>query len=164
LSNQETKVIGLGEGAIAQGKNETVKTYSLGSCVAVCMFVPTLNLGAMLHIVLPSQKLYSNITENRGAFYYADAGIQLMLKELNRRGCKYNKDILVKLAGGADILSMIENKIGKKNILAVKKMLWKYRMGPVSEDVGGSFSRTVTLDMEHSNVIINSPTRELLVI
>ena len=37
-------------------------------------------------------------------------------------------------------------------------------MGPVSEDVGGSFSRTVTLDMENLNVIINSPTRDTLVI
>lgn len=164
MSNQEIKVIGLGEGAIVQGKDETIKTYSLGSCVAVCMFVPKLNLGAMLHIVLPTQKLYANAVEHRGDFYYADAGIQRMLKELHSRGCKYNKDIIVKLAGGAEILSMIENKIGKKNILAVKKMLWKYRMGPVSEDIGGSLSRTVTLDMENLNIIINSPTRDLLVI
>jgi chemotaxis protein CheD len=159
-----TKVIGLGEIAVVQGYEKTIKTYSLGSCVAVCMFVPKLELSGMIHVVLPTKNLYGTAVGDKPIAYYADVGIPYMIKEFHKLGCKFNSDIIVKITGGAEILQTIENKIGKKNIMGVKKSLWKFRMGPVAEDLGGNYSRTVTLDTKNHQLIIESPHRETLII
>ena len=50
--------------------------------------------------------------------------------------------------------------IGKRNILAIKKILWKFGMGAVAEDVGGGISRTVSVDVDGGRVTISSPARE----
>ena len=47
--------------------------------------------------------------------------------------------------------------IGGRNIFAVKKHLWRYKLGPVAEDVGDSISRTMTVDVDTGKIIITSP-------
>lgn len=49
--------------------------------------------------------------------------------------------------------------IGKRNLLAVKKILWANRLGAISEDIGGQFSRSVSIDAATGRVILSSPGR-----
>jgi chemotaxis protein CheD len=49
--------------------------------------------------------------------------------------------------------------IGKRNILAVKKILWGYGLAPLAEDVGGSISRTVSVSVKTGEVTLSSPAR-----
>jgi chemotaxis protein CheD len=75
-----------------------------------------------------------------------------------------NQDIrkyTIKLAGGAKIMDMNDTfQIGKRNVLAIKKALWALGTGVVSEDVGGTISRTVTIDLGTGVVSLSSPRRE----
>ena len=160
MNKNNIDVIGLGEAAVSMEADSSIKTYSLGSCVAVCFWVPKFSIGAMIHVVLPTQCLYGENTSNRSVYYYADTAIPSMLKQLNEYGVKYNTDIIIKLVGGAEILEVIENKIGIKNILATKKSLWRFRMGVIAEDIGGKISRTVTLNVNDGSVLVSSPNRE----
>ena len=50
-------------------------------------------------------------------------------------------------------------KIGKRNVLAIRKTLWRFRLGAIAEDVGGNISRSVAVDMNTGKVIISSPGR-----
>ena len=50
--------------------------------------------------------------------------------------------------------------IGKRNLLAVKKILWKSSLGAVGEDTGGEISRTVSLRVCDGVTILNSGQRE----
>ena len=49
--------------------------------------------------------------------------------------------------------------IGKRNILAIKKILWTRGMGAVAEDVGGSISRTVAVEVDSGKVMLSSAAR-----
>ena len=49
--------------------------------------------------------------------------------------------------------------IGKRNVLAIRKMLWRYRLGAIAEDVEGGISRSVTIDLGTGKVTISSPGR-----
>ena len=49
--------------------------------------------------------------------------------------------------------------IGKRNVLAIRKILWKLRLGARKEDVGDNFSRTVSVDVDTGKVLISSPKR-----
>ena len=54
--------------------------------------------------------------------------------------------------------------IGKRNILAIKKILWQKGMGPLAEDVGGNFSRTVRLYVKNGKAVVTSHGKEDLVL
>ena len=42
----------------------------------------------------------------------------------------------------------------------VRKVLWRHGLGPVSEDVGGNFSRSVAVYQETGRVVLSSPGRD----
>ena len=46
-----------------------------------------------------------------------------------------------------------------RNVLAVRKVLWKYRLGARKEDVGKDFSRTVKIEVDTGNIVVSSPRR-----
>jgi chemotaxis protein CheD len=57
--------------------------------------------------------------------------------------------------GGAQVLAGNNTfNIGKRNVMAVHKTLWKLGMGAKAEDVGGTKSRTVAIDIGKCDVLI----------
>jgi len=70
------------------------------------------------------------------------------------------RSLIVKLVGGAAVLEASSSfDIGRRNLLAIKKMLWARRLGAVAEDVGGNISRTVEVTVAEGRVHIYSPGR-----
>jgi len=49
--------------------------------------------------------------------------------------------------------------IGKRNALSVKKVLWKYGLGSVAEDLGATYSRTVSVAVSSGEITLSSPGR-----
>ena len=68
--------------------------------------------------------------------------------------------MVVKLCGGANVMDTNDTfQIGKRNALSIKKVLWKYGMGAVAEDLGGNFSRTVSVSVDTGEIVLSSPGR-----
>jgi chemotaxis protein CheD len=83
---------------------------------------------------------------------FVDTGIVQMFKGLQQFGCQSNR-LIVKIAGGSNILDPNGAfNIGKNNYLALKKVLWRFSILIKSEDVGGSFSRNMTLNVANGEV------------
>jgi len=148
--------VGLGEFAVSVEKGGGIKTFGLGSCVAVVAYHLRTGTVGMAHIVLPD-----STGSVRGASFlpgrFADSGIPALFDEMNRvTGTKGR--YVVKLIGGASVLivSPGERKIdiGKKNILATKKAMWKRGLGALAEDLGGCKSRTVSISVGSPDVSI----------
>jgi len=149
-------VVGVGEFSVTHDEMRTIKTFALGSCVAVICLAPRKEMAGLLHVALPEAKINPTMAQARPGMF-ADTGIPAMLDMMVRRGCNL-AELKVKLAGGASILDTEQRfEIGKRNILSVKKILWMYRLGPVAEDVGLNYSRTVTVSAETGQVVISSP-------
>lgn len=67
---------------------------------------------------------------------------------------------MVKLAGGANVMGTNDTfKIGKRNLLTTKKILWKYGLAPLAEDTGGNISRTVSVSVNTGEVSLSSPAK-----
>ncbi|MEJ2199507.1 MAG: chemotaxis protein CheD [Desulfuromonadaceae bacterium] len=156
----KTMVLGVGDLGANNDQDSEIKTYALGSCVSVVLLDPKTRTVGMVHVALPESKINrAKALERPG--YFADTGIPKLLEEMTKLGCQpKGKGLIVKLAGGAAIMDHNDTfNIGKRNILAVKKVLWGYGMGPRSEDVGGTFSRTVSVSVKTGEVILSSPGR-----
>ena len=154
-----TIYVGVGEYAASKSPNDVVKTLALGSCVAVIMMDPKNRSAGLLHVALPDSSISNKRAVERPGMF-ADSGIPMLIKEMNRLGYNGSGKMIVKLAGGASIMdsNQIFN-IGKRNILAVRKILWKYKLGAIAEDLGDSFSRTVAIDLSNGRVTLSSPAR-----
>lgn len=150
-------MLGVGDLAAANVPGTTIKTLALGSCVAVLFLDPQTRTVGMAHIALPESKINDGKAVEKPG-YFVDTAIPALMREMNRLGCKGNgKGMIVKLVGGAKIMDPDNTfNIGKRNVLAIKKMLWSMGTGVVAEDVGGSISRSVAVDVDTGRVVISS--------
>ncbi|MFP4521248.1 MAG: chemotaxis protein CheD [Fibrobacterota bacterium] len=145
-------IVGIADMKTANSGGKLV-TYALGSCIGVSFYSPESKTGALLHYMLPNSKLSAEKAEAK-PFMFADSGIYSTLVELQKIGVK-KKGLIVKVAGGSNILDAgARFNIGKRNYLALKKILWKYNLMIKAEDVGLSLSRNMTLDLNSGAVNI----------
>lgn len=149
----KTLVVGMGDCKASNDPDTTLVTYALGSCLAVTMFDPQSKVGAMLHFMLPDsmQDLDAEIVNQ---WRYADTGVPLMLEQVIRLGANKRR-LQVKVAGGAAVLGdQSYFNIGRRNYAALKKLLWKSGILIQAEDVGGSVSRTVRLELSSGRFLV----------
>jgi len=152
--------VGIGEAAVSNLREDEIKTFALGSCVAIIILDPITKSGGMAHIALPD----STINKEKSAaqpYYFADSAIPQLFNDLERYGVKKHAGLVIKLVGGAKVISASDNfDIGTRNVTAVKKILWEHGLILKAEDTGKDFSRTVALNMQNGKITITSPNKE----
>jgi chemotaxis protein CheD len=147
--------VGIGEYVVSNNPGDTIKTYALGSCVAVVMYDETSKVGGMIHIALPDSKVNPKKAETRPGFF-ADTGLPIFLKEMKKKGATRNTS-WIKLAGGSNIMDESNTfDIGRRNAIAVKRYLWKNGLGVIKEDIGGNISRTVSIKVSTGEVAVSN--------
>lgn len=151
-------VLGVGDYGASNTPGDDVKTFALGSCVSVILLDPKTRTVGMAHVALPDSSINkAKAGEKPG--YFADTAIPALLAQMTKFGCDpRGKGMVVKLCGGANVMDTNDTfQIGKRNALAIKKILWSYGMGAVSEDLGKNYSRTVTISVSAGQVTLSSP-------
>lgn len=150
--------IGIGELKISNVAGDVLRSYGLGSCIGLVVLAPRQRTVGMLHVALPESKINLQLAKDQPGMF-ADTGIPFLLQEMERFGCSIS-DMVIKIAGGASVMDPGATfEIGKRNILAVKKTLWRYRLGPVAEDVGDVISRTMSVSVDTGIVTVSSPRK-----
>jgi chemotaxis protein CheD len=156
-------ILGVGDlGASAQA-GAIIKTYALGSCVALIILDRRTRCIGMAHVVLPESSTSPEKAKTLPG-YFADTAIPELFQAMKIAAggiISAPCDLIVKMCGGANVVDKEESfNIGKRNALALKKNLWKYGLAPRSDDTGGNFSRTVTVYQSNGVVEISSPNKE----
>ena len=150
--------IGIGELKISNVAGDVLRSYGLCSCIGLVVLAPRQRTVGMLHVALPESKINLQLAKDQPGMF-ADTGIPFLLQEMERFGCSIS-DMVIKIAGGASVMDPGATfEIGKRNILAVKKTLWRYRLGPVAEDVGDVISRTMSVSVDTGIVTVSSPRK-----
>ena len=147
----EQIVVQMADCRVADVPGQVLATYALGSCIGLAVHDPQANVGGLLHFMLPD----SGIDPARGRenpFMFADTGIPLLLDRVCRKGASKQR-LMVHAAGGAQMLDP-QNvfEIGKRNYLAMRKILWKRGIMVHAEAIGGANSRTVRLQIGSGRV------------
>ncbi|MBU2644213.1 chemotaxis protein CheD [bacterium] len=148
--------VGIGELAVSKMKGEVIKTFGLGSCVAIVVLDPKSRAVGLIHVALPDSTINPEKAKMQPG-YFADTGIPYLLREMSKLGSHpKGQGLIIKLIGGAQVMDPNERfNIGKRNILAIKKILWSYNLAVVAEETGGHISRTVDVNVESGRVTIS---------
>jgi chemotaxis protein CheD len=141
-------VVGVSDLRLTATPGERLVTYALGSCLGLAIHDPVAGVAGLLHVMLSS----SALDPARGAeapAMFVDTGVPLLFKESYKLGARKER-LVVRVAGGAHAAEREEDdqfQIGRRNLLALRKLLWKNQVLLRAEDVGGCrVSRTVSLD------------------
>jgi|SRR5581483_5357667 len=151
-----TSSVAIGLGEMAVGRQGELVAYSLGSCVAICLFDPLTRVAGMAHVVLPAAP-EKGPGDTPGK--YADTAVPALLDALRRAGASPLR-LRCHLAGGAAVLALggggkLPN-IGERNVVAVRGALAAARLRVLAELTGGTQGRTVRLHAETGRVRVRT--------
>ncbi|HYD52303.1 MAG TPA: chemotaxis protein CheD [Gemmatimonadaceae bacterium] len=140
-------VVGIGEMAVGRLADEVLVTYALGSCLGVAVYDAVARVGGLLHAMLPTSTLDPDKAA-RNPHLFVDTGVPALFRACYAAGAAKQR-MIVRVAGGARLSGRADEdqfQIGKRNILTLRKLLWKNGVMVQSEDVGGeAISRTIAL-------------------
>jgi chemotaxis protein CheD len=142
----EQIIVGMADCKVGNVAGQVLATYALGSCIGLSIYDPKAGVGGLLHYMLPD----SAIDPARGKespYMFADTGIPKLLDAVCGYGANRRR-LVAHAAGGASIMDpQAIFDIGKRNTLALRKILWKAGILLTGEAVGGGTSRTVRLEI-----------------
>ena len=148
-------IIGISDAKVSSDLVDVLATFSLGSCIGVCLYDPAVHIGGMLHYQLP----YSSMDPDRAKkepMMFADTGMGILINKMISMGAS-KKRMHVKIAGGASMETGPKGfDIGKRNYLAIKKILWQNGMLLDCEDIGGTSARNLYMNISNGTVTVRS--------
>ncbi len=148
-------IVNISDARLSNDSNDVIVTYSLGSCIGVCLYDPITHIGGMLHYQLPESKMDPSRASEK-PFMFADTGMKILVDKMVSIGAT-SKRMKVKIAGGAAMQVGPKGfDIGKRNHLALRKIMWKNGLFIDAEDVGGFSARNLYLNVETGNVMVRS--------
>ncbi len=150
-----THSVGIADMAISEKKSDQIVTYALGSCLGVVVYDPVACVGGMVHTQLPLSRINPE-KATRDPCMFVDTGVPVLFKACYGLGAQKNR-LVVKVAGGAQTLDVEDQfRIGERNYAILRKILWKNNILIKGEDVGGTLSRTLSLDLGTGQVTVRS--------
>jgi chemotaxis protein CheD len=149
----EQIVVGMADCRIADSPGQVLATYALGSCIGLAVHDAAVGVGGLLHFMLPDSAI-DTARGRENPWMFADTGIPMLLERVIARGASKRR-LTVRAAGGASMMNQ-ENifDIGRRNYLAMRKILWKAGVMVHGEAVGGVRSRTVRLEIASGKFLI----------
>jgi chemotaxis protein CheD len=155
----ELLTVGVGDCKVTAAAESVLVTYALGSCIAVAIHDPVAAVGGLLHFMLPESSINREKAQDN-PFMFADTGIPLMFHAAYGLGAEKRR-MVVRVAGGAQVMDANGVfDIGKRNQVALRKILWRAGVMIHAEQTGGSESRTVKLEAGTGRFWIRGPNMD----
>lgn len=149
------QIVGVADMKVSNIPDDSVVTYSLGSCIGLVIYDPVVRVGGILHYMLPESSI-DNEKAARKPFMFADTGIPRLFKTAYKLGAQKPR-IKIYVAGGAEILDQKGFfNIGKRNYMALKKMFFKNNVMINKQDVGGNTNRTVRIEIATGDIFVKT--------
>lgn len=111
----------------------------LGSCVAVCLFDATLEIGGMNHFMLP----YWN-GQGLASPKYGNIAIEKLIEKMISFGCNKN-NLKAKIFGGGEVIEtqIVQFHIGARNIEVAREILEEKKIPIIGSSVAGKLGRKI---------------------
>ncbi|MFP7722228.1 chemoreceptor glutamine deamidase CheD [Lysobacter sp. A3-1-A15] len=134
----------------------------LGSCVAACLYDPTMGVGGMNHFMLPDGGDVGTGTGGPPAQAAGDTvsarygmhAMELLINDLLKRGARRQR-LLAKVFGGGNVLSGFHtDPIGTRNARFVLEYLRAERIPVLAEDLGDIHPRKVCFFAQSGRALV----------
>jgi chemotaxis protein CheD len=146
------RIVGIGEYIISNCLDDVIKTFALGSCVALTAYCEKSKVGGMIHMALPN----STQDQQMKPGYFVSEGIPNFFHDINvNYGCDL-KDLTIGVFGGICLQEDDYFQIGKKNIEMTKSIIREMGLRFTYNQTGGNLSRTLYLEVNTGEISIRT--------
>lgn len=162
-SGAQRIVVGIADMKISSGPGIDILTYALGSCLGLAIYDPVSKVGGMLHAMLPSSQVAPDKAAANPAMF-VDTGVPELFKACYRAGAVKQR-LIVAAAGCARLTDPTASdvfQIGRRNMVMLRKLLWKNGVLLSVHDTEGNDSRTMILSLDAGTVQIGIRGRQKL--
>ncbi len=128
--------------------NTLLRAVGLGSCVVVVVVDKEAPQGGMAHVMLPGRPPESR---QKRVGRYARPALE-HLRELLEENDGNLEQVVVVLAGGANVLREAGKEVGVQNIHSIKQILAEYQLPIVAESLGGVKRRSVSYQVDTGEI------------
>jgi chemotaxis protein CheD len=149
--------VGVAEMKISGEAADMLITYALGSCLGITVYDFRMKRGGLLHCMLPDSAMDREKAEGN-PFLFVDSGMRVMLDDFYRKG-SLKQNLIIRVAGGSSVKTNEEEdffQIGRRNFVSLRRFLWNEGLMLKAHDVGGTGSRTVTLEVETGKMLVKT--------
>jgi chemotaxis protein CheD len=154
------RIVKVADMAVSASRGDRLITHALGSCLGIAVHDAGAGVGGLLHVMLPlSSADPEKAAEN--PFLFVDTGVPELFRACYRLGARKER-MIVKAAGGAAMNGQSGEdcfQIGRRNFVVLRKLLWKNSIFLTAWDVGGSGSRSMSIEVGSGIVILKSNGR-----
>ena len=157
---ERLRTVGLSDMAVSTSQDEVLVTYSLGSCLGLSLYAPSIGAAGLLHCMLPQASLDPEKARRKPGMF-VDLGVQTLVDALLSLGVT-RRGLVAKVAGGANVFDdrgMF--RIGERNYAILRKVLWRNDILIAAEDVGGTKARTMYVSVATGRVILRFGTEQV---
>ena len=162
---ENLRTVPIGEMAASADPEEVLVAYGVGSCVVVCLYDPLVQVGGMLHAMLPTSASGNNGSGKPSKF--VDQGVPLLVDSLVALGAKARR-LRAQLCGGTQMLARPASNrlpnIGRRNVEAAQQALQAAGLEVGAEATGGRAGRTVKFYTANGRVMVKSLGQEEVLI
>jgi chemotaxis protein CheD len=140
-------IVGVSDMRISNVRGDQIITHALGSCLGIAVHDATMQIGGLVHVMLPTSTLNPDKARANPCMF-VDTGIPALVQQMLANGAAKNR-LTVKVAGGAAIQGNNGDRfgIGRRNCVMLRKTLWQHGLLLDAEDVGGETPRTMCLEI-----------------
>jgi len=136
-------------GYIYLPEKPTLVASSLGSCVVVSIFDSKQRIGGLAQYMLPATR-----DPNHYTTMYGNVSIITLIRMFIARGSK-SRHLEAQIFGGAHKRGSFSKNVGRENVMIARRILNRYGIRIVSEDIGGEKGR---------KIVFNSLTNEVAIL
>jgi chemotaxis protein CheD len=153
------QAVGISEMKVSSNPDDVLIAYSLGSCIGLSLYDPVIRMGGMIHCMLPESKIDSGKAHATPCMF-TDTGVPELLQAMMGLGGAKHR-LIAKVAGAAGLLAANGAfKIGERNYIVLRKILWNNSISITAEDTGGMIVRTMCLHIATGKTTIRSRGEE----
>jgi chemotaxis protein CheD len=138
---------------ISNDLNDVLITYSLGSCLGLTLYDPVARVAGLVHCMLPLAKIDRQKAAAKPGMF-VDTGVPTLLKTAFELGAVKNRLVLKATGCGQPMDDKGFFRIGERNHIVLRKLLWKNNLLLTAEHVGGKMSRTVSISVATGEVTV----------
>lgn len=142
-------IVGMADMKVSNTPDDTIVTYALGSCLGIVVHDAVAGVAGMLHVMLPSSLIDEAKAKAQPAMF-VDTGVPLLFREAYRLGARKERMSVIVAGGSFSGRTDADDtfQVGKRNMLTLRKLLWKNGVLIHADDTGGvQQSRTMSVQV-----------------
>lgn len=155
MTRPDQRIVGISEYAVSTDQSERLVTYSLGSCMGLSLYDPTIGAAGLLHSMMPTSSMDPERAAREPGMF-TDTAVLALLTEMFELGAR-RRTLVAKVAGAATQVDQHGLfRIGERNLAVLRRVLWKNDILIAAQDTGGALSRTMIVETGTGQTYVKS--------